>query len=96
MKQIKLSLKAYPRNNRQVKLTNYDKDNTFLLSSASPVDVSYTDKSFELSDYLDEYVILKPKNLGFQDAISITIKIDEVENNAVMESRGYTTLIIMK
>lgn len=96
MKPIKLSLKAYPRNNRQVKLTNYDKDNTFLLSSASPVDVSYTDKSFELSDYLDEYVILKPKNLGFQDAISITIKIDEVENNAVMESRGYTTLIIMK
>jgi hypothetical protein len=95
-KSIKLNLKSYPRNNRQVKLTNYDKDNIFLLNSASPVDISYSDKSFDLSDYLDEYIIIKPRNIGFEDTISITIKVEELENSVVMESRGYTTLLIVK
>lgn len=95
-KPIKLNLKSYPRNNRQVKLANYDKDHIFLLNSASPVDISYSDKSFELSDFLDEYIIIKPKDIDFQDTISITMKIEEIENDVVMESRGYTTLIILR
>ncbi|HET6591095.1 MAG TPA: hypothetical protein VFG45_13130 [Candidatus Nitrosocosmicus sp.] len=95
-KPIKLNLKSYPRNNRQVKMTNYDKDNIFLLNSSSPVDISYSDKSFDLSDYLDEYIIIKPKNIDFEDTISITVKIEELENNVVMESRGFTTLLIVR
>lgn len=95
-KPIKLNLKSYPRNNRQVKMTNYDKDNIFLLNSSSPVDISYSDKSFDLSDYLDEYIIIKPRNIDFEDTISITVKIEELENNVVMESRGFTTLLIVR
>lgn len=95
-KPIKLNLKSFPRNNRQVKMTNYDKDNIFLLNSSSPVDISYSDKSFGLSDYLDEYIIIKPKNIDFEDTISITVKIEELENNVVMESRGFTTLLIVR
>ncbi|KAA2280095.1 hypothetical protein [Candidatus Nitrosocosmicus sp. SS] len=95
-KPIKLNLKSYPRNNRQVKMTNYDKDNIFLLNSSSPVDISYSDKSFDLSDYLDEYIIIKPKNIDFEDTISITVKIEELDNNVVMESRGFTTLLIVR
>lgn len=95
-KPVKLNLKAYPRSSRQIRLANYDQGNIFLLTTASPVDVRYSDKSFELSDYLDEFIIIKPENLEFQDTISITIKVEEVENNAVMESRGFTTLIILK
>jgi hypothetical protein len=95
-KPIKLNLISYPRNNRQVKMTNYDKDNIFLLNSSSPVDISYSDKSFDLSDYLDEYIIIKPKNIDFEDTISITVKIEELDNNVVMESRGFTTLLIVR
>lgn len=95
-KPIKLNLISYPRNNRQVKMTNYDKDNIFLLNSSSPVDISYSDKSFDLSDYLDEYIIIKPRNIDFEDTISITVKIEELENNVVMESRGFTTLLIVR
>lgn len=95
-KPIKLNLKSYPRNNRQVKMTNYDKDNIFLLNSSSPVDISYSDKSFDLSDYLDEYIIIKPRNIDFEDTISITVKIEELDNNVVMESRGFTTLLIVR
>lgn len=95
-KPIKLNLKSYPRTNRQIKLANYDKDNIFLLNSSSPIDISYSEKSFDLSDFLDEYIIIKPKNSDFEDTISITIKVEELENNVVMESRGYTTLLIVK
>ena len=93
---IKLSIKAFPRPGRQVRVCPYDKNQTFLLSSSNPVDINYSDTSFESSDLLDDYMLLKPKNFDIIDAVSITIKIEELENNITMDSRGYTSLIIIQ
>jgi hypothetical protein len=93
---IKLNLKSYPRQNRQVRLSNYDKDNVFLLSASNTVETNYSNKSFEASDLLDEFIVLKPVDFNSEETISITVKIEELENNIVKESRGYTTLIVTK
>ena len=45
---------------------------------------------------LDDFILIKPKRLDRVDVISITIKTEEIENNAIMESRGYTSLIVIK
>jgi hypothetical protein len=65
-----------------------------LLESSGKVELNYSDKSFESTDLLDEFIIIKPENFDTQEAISITIKIEEIENNVVKESRGFTTLIV--
>lgn len=95
-KPIKLNLKSYPRNNRQVRICNYDKDNVFLLGSSNQIDINYSNKSFESSDLLDEFIVLKPVHFDIEDTISITIKVEELEGNIVKESRGFTTLIVTK
>jgi hypothetical protein len=94
-KSIKLSLKAFPRPGRQVRLCNYDKDQVFLLSSSSPVEFNYSNTSFEPSDLLDDFIVIKPTKFYTSDVISITIKAEETENNVTMESRGFTSLIII-
>jgi hypothetical protein len=45
---------------------------------------------------LDDFILIKPKKFDSLDVISITIKAEEVENNISVDSRGYTTLIIIK
>lgn len=95
-KPIKLNLKSFPRNNRQVRIGNYDKDTVFLLGSSSQVEVNYSNKSFESSDLLDEFIVLKPVQFDTEDTISITVKVEELEGNIVKESRGYTTLIVTR
>lgn len=93
-KPIKLNLKSYPRNNRQVRISNYDKEIVFLLESSGKIEINYSNKSFESSDLLDEFIVIKPEDFNTEDVISITIKIEELEDNVVRESRGFTTLIV--
>jgi hypothetical protein len=93
---IKISLQAYPREGRQIRLCNYDKAQIFLINSNNPVDFNYTSTSFESSDLLDDFILIKPKKFDSLDVISITIKAEEVENNIPVDSRGYTTLIVIK
>jgi hypothetical protein len=95
-KPIKLNLKSYPRNNRQVRICNYDKENVFLLGSSNHIDINFSNKSFESSDLLDEFIVLKPVHFNIEDTISITVKVEELEGNIVKESRGFTTLIVTK
>jgi hypothetical protein len=95
-KSIKINLKAFPRTGRQIRICNYDKDQVFLISSSNPVEFNYSDTCFESSDLLDDFILLKPKRFDTTDAISITIKAEEVENNVTMESRGFTSLFIIK
>ena len=94
-KSVKLNLRAFPRQLRRVRVCNYDKDNVFLLSSSNKVDVKYSNTSFEPSDLLDEFIIINPIQVD-EEVISITIKVEELENDVVMESRGYTTLLITR
>jgi len=93
---IKISLQAYPREGRQIRLCNYDKSQIFLINSNNPIDFNYTSTSFESSDLLDDFILIKPKKFDSLDVISITIKAEEVENNISVDSRGYTTLIVVK
>lgn len=95
-KSIKISLKAFPRTGRQIRICDYDKDQVFLISSSSPVDLNYSNTCFESSDVLDDFILIKPKKFDTTDVISITIKAEEIENNVTMESRGYTSLFIIK
>ncbi|HKO65239.1 MAG TPA: hypothetical protein VJU13_08550 [Candidatus Nitrosocosmicus sp.] len=94
-KPIKLNLRSFPRQQRQVRLCNYDKENVFLLSSSNKIEVNYSDTSFDPSDLLDEFIVISP-NQPSSEVISITIKVEELENEIVKESRGYTTLLITR
>lgn len=95
-KSIKIGLHAFPRSGRQIRICNYDKAQIFLINSSNPVDFNYSSTSFESSDLLNDFILIKPKKFDSIDAISITIKAEEIENNVVMDSRGYTSLIILK
>ena len=94
-KPIKLNLRSFPRQQRRVRLCNYDKENVFLLSSSNKIEVNYSDTSFDPSDLLDEFIVISP-NQPSSEVISITIKVEELENEIVKESRGYTTLLITR
>ena len=94
-KSIKLNLRSFPRQQRQVRVCNYDKDNIFLLSSSNKIDIKYSKTSFDPSDLLDEFIVLNPNKFD-DEIISITIKVEELENEVVKESRGYTTLLITR
>ena len=95
-KSIKLNLRSFPRQQRQVRVCNYDKDNIFLLSSSIKIDVKYSKTSFDPSDLLDEFIVINPIHVDDEEVISITIKVEELENEVVKESRGYTTLFITR
>ena len=95
-KPIKLNLRSFPRQQRQVRVCNYDKENVFLLSSSNKIEVNYSDTSFDLSDLLDEFIVISPNQPYDEEVISITIKVEELENEVVKESRGYTTLLITR
>jgi hypothetical protein len=95
-KSIKLNLRSFPRQQRQVRICNYDKDNVFLLSSSNKIDVKYSKTSFDPSDLLDEFIIINSNQSKDEEVISITIKVEELENEVVKESRGYTTLLITR
>jgi hypothetical protein len=95
-KPIKISIKAFPRAGRKIRLCDYDKNQIFLTGSSNPLEFNYSDTSFEPSDMLDDFILVKPKILDQADVVSITIKTEEIENDSIMESRGYTSLIIIK
>jgi hypothetical protein len=95
-KSIKLNLRSFPRQQRQVRVCNYDKDNIFLLSSSNKIDIKYSKTSFDPSDLLDEFIVINPNQFDDEEVISITIKVEELENEVVKESRGYTTLLISR
>lgn len=95
-KSIKLNLRSFPRQQRQVRICNYDKDNVFLLSSSNKIDIKYSKTSFDPSDLLDEFIIINSNQTDNEEVISITIKVEELENEVVKESRGYTTLLIIR
>ena len=95
-KSIKLNLRSFPRQQRQVRVCNYDKDNIFLLSSSNKIDIKYSKTSFDPSDLLDEFIVINPIQFDNEEVISITIKVEELENEVVKESRGYTTLLITR
>ena len=93
--QIDIKVKATPRQGRQVRIGNYQKDQLLLINSSSPVEYSVSNESRKGADILDDYIIINANGCRRHDLISLTSVVEEVEAEHVIESRGYTTIILL-
>jgi hypothetical protein len=93
--EIQLNIIVNPRNGRLARIGNYGKDQLFLINSSSQVSFRVSQESLRGVDILNDYIVIDAKNCLKHDIISITVLTEEVNENSVMESRGYTTLILL-
>ena len=93
--EVLLNVSATPRDGRLARIGNYSKDQLFLINSSSQVNFILSQQSLKGTDILSDYIIIDAKRCQKHDVISITVLAEEVDGNSVMESRGYTTLILL-
>ena len=84
-----------PQEGRLVRLGKYSKGDSFLIASSSPVSYTVSDESMNAVDILDDYITLDASKCEKGSIISITIIVEEVRDNYVSESRGYSTVIFI-
>ena len=94
--EVKVNVKATPRPGRLTRIGNYQKDQLLLINSSSPVSFSLSKESMKAADVLDDYVIIHASNPHVSDLISFTPVVEEIERDYVTESRGYTTIILLR
>lgn len=92
---IPLRVNAIPQEGRMVRLGKYSKNEFFLISSSCPVLNSVSGESMNTVDILDDYITLDTSKCEKGSIISITIIVEEVKDNYVSESRGYSTVIMI-
>ena len=92
---ILLRVNAIPRDNKGVRLGSYSKENIFQLSSSAVLSYQVSQESFKKSDLLDDFITLDATKCSSGDLISMTVIAEELTDEYVSESRGYTTLILM-
>jgi hypothetical protein len=92
---VRMNIKATPRPGRFARVGNYQKDQLLLIASSSPIEFSVSKESLKGGDILDDYIVLGTKGCKKHDVISVTAVVEEVEGNYVVESRGYSTLILL-
>ncbi|HEX2305064.1 MAG TPA: hypothetical protein VHH33_02130 [Nitrososphaeraceae archaeon] len=92
---IPLRVNAIPQEGRMVRLGKYSKNDLFLISSSCPVLNSVSDESMNTVDILDDYITLDASKCEKGSIISITIIVEEVKDDYVSESRGYSTVIMI-
>jgi hypothetical protein len=90
-----MNIRATPRLGRLARLGNYQKDQLLLVASSSPVEYAASKESLKGGDILDDYIIISAKNCQSRDVISVTAVVEEVDGDYVVESRGYSTLILL-
>src|ERR671926_391997 len=88
--EVQLNVIVNPRNGRQARIGNYGKDQLFLINSSSQINFRVSQESLCGVDLLSDYIVIDAKNCLKHDVISITVLTEEVNENSVMESRGYT------
>jgi hypothetical protein len=93
--EIRLNVIATPRDGRLARIGNYAKDQLFLINSSSQVNFTVSPESLKGVDILSDYIVIDANKCQKRDVISITVLAEEVSGNSVMESRGYTTLILL-
>jgi hypothetical protein len=93
--EVKVNVKATPREGRLVRIGNYQKNQLLLINSSSSVNFSVSLESLNGIDILNDYVVIDAKNCQTYDLISTTIIVEESNGNSVTESRGYTNLILV-
>jgi hypothetical protein len=93
--EVKVNVRATPREGRLVRIGNYQKNQLLLINSSSSVNFSVSLESLKGIDILNDYVVIDAKNCQTYDLISTTIIVEESNGNSVTESRGYTNLILV-
>jgi hypothetical protein len=93
--EVKVNVRATPREGRLVRIGNYQKNQLLLINSSSSVNFSVSLESLNGIDILNDYVVIDAKNCQTYDLISTTIIVEESNGNSVTESRGYTNLILV-
>lgn len=94
--QIKLNVKARARENRQVKISHYSKDQFLQILSSEKVSINESLVNFSPKEVLDDFVVLDASACKPADVISVTITAEEVSDNVQVEKRGLTTLLRIK
>ena len=90
-----MNIRATPRPGRISRLGNYQKNQLLLITSSTPVHFSVSKESMKGGDILDDYIVIDAKGCKRRDVVSITAVVEEVEGDYVVESRGYSTLILL-
>ena len=93
--EIKVNIKSTPRSGRRVRIGKYQKDQLLLMNSSAPVTFSVSKESMIGADILNDYIILDANQCHMHDLVSLTSVVEEVEEDHVTESRGYTTIILL-
>ena len=92
---VALRINAIPQEGRLVRLGKYSKNELFLISSSSPVSHTVSEESMNTVDILDDYITLDASSCEKGSIVSITIIVEEVKDDYVSESRGYSTVIMI-
>jgi len=92
---VALKVNAIPQEGRMVRLGKYSKNELFLISSSSPVSPTVSEESMNTVDILDDYITLDASSCEKGSIVSITIIVEEVRDDYVSESRGYSTVIMI-
>jgi len=93
--QVKLNVKATPREGKLARIGNYHKDQLLLISSSSPVNFNFSNESLKGADILDEYLVINASQCQRNDLISVTVIVEEMDQDYPTERRGYSTLILL-
>lgn len=93
--QVKLNVKATPREGKLARIGNYQKDQLLLISSSSPVNFNFSNESLKGADILDEYLVINASQCQRNDLISVTVIVEEMDQDHPTERRGYSTLILL-
>ena len=92
---IPLRVNAIPQEGRMIRVGNYSKSELFLIASSSPISYTVSKESMNTVDILDDYITLDASKCERGNIISITIIVEEINDDYVSESRGYSTVIII-
>jgi uncharacterized protein YeeX (DUF496 family) len=92
---IPLRVNAIPQEGRMIRVGNYSKSELFLVASSSPISYTVSKESMNTVDILDDYITLDASKCERGNIISITIIVEEIKDDYVSESRGYSTVIVI-
>ncbi|MFL6310118.1 MAG: hypothetical protein ACJ70T_08990 [Nitrososphaera sp.] len=93
--EVKVNIKSTPRSGRRVRIGKYQKDQLLLMNSSAPVTFSVSKESMIGADILNDYIIVDANQCHMHDLVSLTSVVEEVEEDHVTDSRGYTTIILL-
>lgn len=92
---IPLRVNAIPKEGRMIRVGNYSKSELFLIASSAPISYTVSKESMNTVDILDDYITLDASKCERGNIISITIVVEEIKDDYVSESRGYSTVMMI-